>query len=197
VTRPLCPPPITIASQRMAAIVPLHSGLLMEIQPLDIVVAAIIAAATLRGFFVGFVKEGFSIAAVGGAYLAVQLFTWPAADWLQHVSNDDIGPGVAPWVAGACLGIGTATAIVILGRGLRRTLRVAGLSWADRAGGGFLGAAEGVLVAGILLALGSEILGRDHPAFADTVSLAAMEEFEQLAEESEIDIDVASPPGTF
>jgi len=169
----------------------------MEIQPLDIVVTAIIAGATLRGFFVGFVKEGFSIAAVGGAYLAVQLFTWPAANWVQEVSKDEIGPGVAPWVAGACLAIGTATVIVILGRGLRRTLRVAGLNWADRAGGGLLVATEGVLIAGILLALGSEILGRDHPAFAETASLAAMEEFERLAEESEIDIDVASPPGTF
>ena len=45
----------------------------MEIQPLDIVVTAIIGVATLRGFFVGLVREGFSIAALGGAYLAVQL----------------------------------------------------------------------------------------------------------------------------
>jgi uncharacterized membrane protein required for colicin V production len=89
------------------------------------------------------------------------------------------------------------TGVIILGRGLQRTLRAAGLSWADRAGGGVLGAAEGVLVAGVLLVLGSEILGRDHPAFSDTVSLAAIEQFERISEESGIDIDVAAPPGTF
>jgi len=169
----------------------------MEIQPLDLVVAAVIGGAMLRGFFVGFVKEGFSIAALGGAYLAVQLFTWPTADWLQDFSGNDIGPSVAPWVAGACLAVGTIIAVVLLGRGLRRTLRMAGLNWADRAGGGLLGATEGILIAGFIIALGSEVLGRDHPAFSNTLSLAALEEFERIAEESEIEIDVASPPGTF
>jgi membrane protein required for colicin V production len=169
----------------------------MEIQTLDIVVVAIVVAAMVRGFFIGLVREAFSIGAIGGAYLAVQLFTFPAADWLEHVSDGNIGPGIAPWVAGAGLAIGTITVVVMLGRGLRRTLRAAGLNWADRFGGGLLGAAEGLLVAGILLVLGTEVLGRDHPAFSDTVSLAAIEELEQLAHESDIDIDVAAPPRTF
>jgi hypothetical protein len=60
-----------------------------------------------------------------------------------------------------------------------------------------LGAAEGVLVAGILLVLGTEVIGRDHAAFADTQVLVALEEFERVSEESEIDIDVAAPPRTF
>jgi uncharacterized membrane protein required for colicin V production len=169
----------------------------MKIQALDIVVAGIIAAAMLRGFFVGFVREGFSIAALGAAYLVVQMFTYPAADWLTDVSDGDIGGAVAPWVAGALLVIGTMTAVILLGRVLQRTLRVAGLNWADRAGGGALGVAEGVLVAAILLVLGAEVLGRDHPAFSDTFSLTAIEEFERFAEETGIDIDVATPPRTF
>ncbi|MFQ5418129.1 MAG: CvpA family protein [Myxococcota bacterium] len=118
----------------------------------------------MRGFFVGFVKEGFSIAAIGGAYLAVQIFSLPTAAWLEHVSGGGISGEVAPWTAGAILAIGTITGVVLLGRGLRRTLTAAGLNWADRAGGGLLGAAEGILVAGILIGLGAEILGRDHPA---------------------------------
>jgi len=169
----------------------------MEIQPLDIVVAAIIAAAVLRGYFIGLVREAFSLAALGGAYLAVQLFTLPAADWLQEASDGDIGSRIAPWLAGAGLAIGTVLIVVLLGRGLQRTLKAAGLTWADRFGGAFLGAAEGVLVAGILLVLGAEVLGRDHPAFSETVSLAAIEEFEKLSESSDIDIDVAAPPRTF
>jgi uncharacterized membrane protein required for colicin V production len=169
----------------------------MEIQPLDIVVAAIIAAAMLRGYFIGLVREAFSLGALGGAYLAVQLFTLPAADWLQEASGGDVGPRIAPWLAGAGLAIGTVLVVVLLGRGLQRTLKAAGLNWADRFGGAFLGAAEGVLVAGILLVLGTEVLGRDHPAFSETVSLAAIEQFEQLSQSSDINIDVAAPPRTF
>jgi uncharacterized membrane protein required for colicin V production len=169
----------------------------MEIQPLDIVVVAILTGAMLRGFFIGLVREAFSLGALGGAYLAVQLFTLPTADWLQEVSNGDIGPGIAPWLAGAGLAIGTITVVILLGRGLQRTVRAAGLNLADRFAGAFLGAAEGVLVAGILLVLGAEVIGRDHPAFSETASLAAIEEFERLSQESEIDIDVAAPPRTF
>ena len=115
----------------------------MEIQPLDIVVAAIVAAAMLRGYFIGLVREAFSLGALGGAYLAVQLFTLPSADWLQEVSNGNVGPSIAPWLAGAGLAIGTIAIVIIVGRGLKRTLKAAGLNWADRFGGGLLGAAEG------------------------------------------------------
>jgi uncharacterized membrane protein required for colicin V production len=181
----------------MTRIVSLQWSAPMEIQPLDIVVVAIVTAAMLRGFFIGLVREAFSLGALGGAYLAVQLFTLPSADWLQEVSNGDVGPGVAPWLAGAGLAIGTITIVILLGRGLQRTLRAAGLNWADRFGGGLLGAAEGTLLAGILLVLGAEVLGRDHPAFSETASLAAIEEFERMSQQSEIDIDVAAPPRTF
>jgi len=169
----------------------------MEIQPLDIAAVAIVTAATLRGFFIGFVREGFSLAALAGAYIAVQLLTVPAADWLYVVTGGEVGPGVAPWIAGAGIVIGTITVIVLLGRVARRTLHAAGLSWADRFAGSLIGATEGVLVAGILLVLGTQVLGREHMAFAETASLAALEEFERLSEESEIDIDVAAPPRTF
>ena len=169
----------------------------MEIQPLDIAAVAIIAAATLRGLFIGLIREGFSLAALGGAYVSVQFFTPPLSEWLQVVTEGDIGVTIAPWVAGAGLAIGTVLVIVVIGRGLQRTLHAAGLSWADRFAGSLLGAAEGVLVAGILLVLGTEVLGRDHAAFSQTASLAALEEFERVSEESEINIDVAAPPRTF
>ena len=169
----------------------------MEIQPLDIAAVAIIAAASLRGMFIGLIREGFSLAALGGAYAAVQYFTPPLAEWLQEITEGDIGVSVAPWVAGAGLAVGTVFIIVAVGRGLQRTLHAAGLSWADRFAGSLLGAAEGVLVAGILLVLGTEVLGRDHAAFIETTSLAALEGFERVSEESEIDIDVAAPPRTF
>jgi membrane protein required for colicin V production len=169
----------------------------MQIQSLDIAAVAIILAATLRGLFVGLVREGFSLAALGSAYMAVQLFTPPATDWVLEVSNGDVGPNIAPWIAGAGLAIGTLVGVSLIGRVLQRGLHAAGLSWADRAAGGVLGAAEGLLVAGVLIMLGGEILGRDHAAFADTEVLAALEEFERIADENEIDIDVAAPPRIF
>jgi membrane protein required for colicin V production len=169
----------------------------MEIQPLDIAAVAIIAAATLRGLFIGLVREAFSLASLGSAYMAVQLFTLPAADWLIQVSGGNVGPGIAPWVVGAGLVIGTITVVVLIGRAVRRTLKAAGLNWADRFAGSLLGTAEGILVAGILLVLGTQVLGRDHAAFSETASLAALEEFERLSAESGVDIDVAAPPRTF
>jgi uncharacterized membrane protein required for colicin V production len=169
----------------------------MEIQPLDIAAVAIVLAAALRGLFIGLVREGFSLAALAGAYVAVQLFTLPAADWLQLTSDGNVGPEIAPWIAGAGIALGTIAAVILVGRVLRRTLHAAGLTWADRIAGGFLGAAEGVLITGILMVLGTQVLGREHVAFRKTVSLTALEEFERLSEESDIDIDVAAPPRVF
>ena len=63
----------------------------MAIQPLDIVAVAIIAAAMLRGLFIGLVREGFSLASLGGAYMAVQLFTPPAAAWLLLNTGGNVG----------------------------------------------------------------------------------------------------------
>jgi membrane protein required for colicin V production len=169
----------------------------IEIQPLDIAAVAIILAASVRGLFIGLVREGFSLASLASAYMAVQLFTLPAAHWLQVTSGGNVGPKIAPWITGAGLAIGTITVVILAGRLLQRTLRAAGLTWADRFGGSLLGAAEGVLIAGILLVLGTQVLGRNHVAFRETASLAALEAFERLSEESAIDIDVAAPPRTF
>ena len=169
----------------------------MEIQPLDIAAVAIIAAATVRGLFIGLVREAFSLASLGSAYMAVQLFTLPAADWLTQVSGGNVGPSIAPWVAGASLVVGTITTVILVGRAIRRTLHAAGLNWADRFGGSLLGAAEGILVVGILVVLGTQVLGRDHPAFSKTACLATLEEIERVSAESDIDIDVAAPPRTF
>jgi hypothetical protein len=47
------------------------------------------------------------------------------------------------------------------------------------------------------MVLGTQVLGREHVAFRKTVSLTALEEFERLSEESDIDIDVAAPPRVF
>jgi uncharacterized membrane protein required for colicin V production len=63
----------------------------------------------------------------------------------------------------------------------------------DRAGGALLGAAEGSLVVAVLLVLATTVLGRDHPVFRGTRSLAALERVEQVAGGAR-DMNVAAPP---
>jgi membrane protein required for colicin V production len=163
--------------------------------PVDIVVMAILGIAALRGLFRGLIREAFSIAALAGACLTVKLFAMPLAAWLETATGGEIGGGAAPWLSGAILAVGTMAFVVIAGRFLRRGSRWAGLGWADRAGGAVLGAAEGGLVVVILLVMAALLLGRDHPALADSRSFAALERVEQLAKQPpQRTADVAAPP---
>jgi membrane protein required for colicin V production len=166
-----------------------------ELQPVDIVVSTILGIAILRGLFLGMIREVFSIGALGAACLAVKTLSDPVAAWMQSVGGGEIGPTIAPWLAGAVLAVGSIAAVVVIGRFAKRGARWAGLGWADRAGGAALGAAEGVLVVGILLVLAGTVLGRGHPALAGTRTIAALERLEQLAAgRAPGEIDVAAPP---
>ena len=162
------------------------------VAPVDAAVAVIVAIAVARGLFRGLIRETFSVAALGGACLAVKAFNPQLTPWLEEISQGQIGPLVAPWLSGALIAFATVIGVVMIGRVMRKSARWAGLGWADRAGGAVLGAAEGALVVGILLVLVSNLLGRTHPVLAQTRSLAALEELEQIAQEQQI--DVAAPP---
>lgn len=163
--------------------------------PIDVVVATILAIGLLRGLFRGLIREVFSIAALGGACVAVQLFARPLAERLESLTGGELGGTSGLWIAGAVLAVGTVVAVVLVGRFLRRGARWSGLGWADRAGGALLGAAEGALVVALLLNGASWLLGRSHPAIAETRSLAALERLEHLAREGDPDeVDVAAPP---
>jgi membrane protein required for colicin V production len=166
-----------------------------EIRSVDVVVAAILGVALLRGLFLGLIREAFSLAALGGACIVVRIYHAPAADWLVGASRGEVGPEAAPWIAGAALGAGTIAAVAIAGRLVRKGVRAAGLGWADRAGGAVLGAAEGALAAGVLLLVVGATLGRDHPFVAGSRSIAALDRIERIADERDLGrIDVAAPP---
>ncbi len=158
----------------------------------DIVVGAILGIAVLRGLFLGLVREAFSIASLGAACIAVRLFHAQAAGWLGELSEGRIGPGLAAWLGGALVAVLSIAIVVFAGRLLRRGVRWAGLGWADRAGGAVLGAAEGALVAGILLVLAASILGRTHPVLQASRSFAALQQLERVAQGPSV--DVAAPP---
>jgi membrane protein required for colicin V production len=164
-------------------------------ESIDVVVAAIIAAACLRGLLLGLVREAFSLVAIAAAYTAVRLFVHPMADWVAEIAAGRISPGAAPWAAGALLVLVTIAVVTSFGRIVRRGVRAVGLGFADRVGGALLGTAEGVLIVALLLTFVTGYLGRDHPALADTHTLAAMEQLELLARETPaVNMNVASPP---
>lgn len=164
-------------------------------EPVDVIVAAIVAIAALRGLFLGLVREAFSLAAIAAAYLAVRMFVDPAANWLFEVSGGQITWGMAPWVGGALLVVFTFGVFTGVGRILRRGVRSVGLGFVDRLGGAMLGTGEGVLVVTLLLMLAGDRLGWDHPALTDTRTIAALEQLELLARSvPPTDVDVASPP---
>ncbi len=163
--------------------------------PVDVLMLVILAFALLRGLLLGLVREAFSIAALVAACFTVKLYTPVATDWLLEAAAGRITPLAAPWLAGVLLAGVTIAVVVLAGRVLRRGVRYAGLGWADRAAGAVLGTAEGVLVAGILLAVAGAVLGRSHPVLADSRGINALEQLEQIAAAPGASgSDVAAPP---
>jgi uncharacterized membrane protein required for colicin V production len=161
--------------------------------PVDLLALCVLSIAVLRGLFLGLIREAFSLAAIGAACVAVRWFVDPAAIWLDAATDGRVGPLAAPWIAGTGVAIGAAAGVAITGRVLRRGARAVGLGLVDRAGGALLGAAEGSLVVAVLLVLATTLLGRDHPAFESTRSLAALERVESVALGMR-DTAVAAPP---
>jgi len=166
-----------------------------EFESVDIIVGTIIGIACLRGFFLGLIREAFSLASLGAAYLAVRAFVLPVADWVGEISGGRIGEALAPWVGGALLVLVTIGVVTSIGRVVRRGARAVGLGFADRVGGGLLGATEGVLVVVVLAVLLGDQFGRDHPAIANSRTFAVLEQMELLARRPPpAEVDVASPP---
>jgi uncharacterized membrane protein required for colicin V production len=168
---------------------------LAEFESVDIIVGTIVGIACLRGFFLGLIREAFSLASLGAAYMAVRAFVGPVAEWVGEISDGRISEALEPWVAGALLVLVTIGVVTTVGRIIRRGARAVGLGFVDRVGGALLGATEGVLVVAVLIMLVGERIGRDHPAIADSRTLAALEHMELLARETPpAEVDVASPP---
>jgi len=156
-------------------------SVLANLTPVDWVALGILGLALLRGLLRGLLREAFSIASLGAACVAVKLFYGDVAEWIIQISNGGIGELAAPWAAGVLLAVSAIGAVTVLGKLVRRGARAAGLGWADRAGGAVLGTAEGLLVAGILVAVAGALVGREHPLLADSRSLEALEGLEQRA----------------
>jgi uncharacterized membrane protein required for colicin V production len=162
--------------------------------PLDGVILAVLLVAVARGIWTGLIRETFSVAALAAALVAARFFTTPAAAWLTETTGGQIGSIAAPWIMGALIAIGSVGVVAIVGRLLRRGAQLAGLSWADRLGGAAIGAAEGALVALVIVLACTWTIGREHPAVADSRSLAAYDEVTKFVDERGVELpDVAAP----
>lgn len=164
------------------------------IEPVDIIAGTILAIAAIRGFFLGLIREAFSLGAIACAYLAVRIFTTPATAWLVEVGNGEISESIAPFLAGGAIVILTIGGVTTIGRVVRRGVRAVGLGLADRVSGAALGAAEGALISALLMVLVGRAVGFDHPALAETRSVAALAQLQQIAGADSGDPDVAAPP---
>lgn len=160
---------------------------------MDFVVIAILGIAMVRGLFRGMVREALSVGALVGACFAVVHLSEPAAAWIVHLTDGEIGPSIAPWVAGIAVVIATLFGAALVARMARGGARAVGLGWVDHAGGAVLGLAEGVLVSAILVQVASSSLGPSHPFLEDSLTVTAMQQIERVAEDEHL-LDVAAPP---
>ena len=162
---------------------------------LDNAVLAVLGIATLRGLWIGLIREGFSIAALGGGLLAMRYGTPAAADFLESVSRGNLGPTASVWIAGAAIGIGVIIVIGTVGKVLRKGAHSIGLGWADRLAGGVVGAAEGALVAGVILVATTWALGSDSPLVEDSKSIEVLEDLRDYVLEHGGDLPAVAAAG--
>jgi uncharacterized membrane protein required for colicin V production len=167
------------------------------ITAIDVAVLAILAVAVARGTLIGLIREGFSLAALAAAVFATRLATPAAASWLEAWSQGRIGAELALWLAGAVIAIASVCVVAGVGALLRRGARLAGLGWADRLGGAALGAAEGALVAVLLMTGSLWLLGRSHPTLASSRSLAAYEQLQGVVARNADRLPPVAAPGSW
>lgn len=142
----------------------------------DLAAAGILAAAILRGVWIGLVREAFSLAALACAVFAVRRFAEPLAG--DIAASYALDPLLATAIAGAGVAVATILAVAIVGFAIRRAVRASGLGLADRIGGAVLGACEGALFVALVLFGIITVTGRNDPLIAETRSLAAFEALE-------------------
>ncbi len=159
---------------------------------IDMIVMSVLALAIVRGIWIGLIREGSSLLAIGMAIIVTRLLVDPFSARLTEISGGEISGRTATWIAGLLLVIGTIILLGFVARLLRRGAAAAGLGWADRLGGGALGAAEGAIVAAVLVTIAIWLVGPDHPTTAGARSIELVETLQSMRERGELP-SVASP----
>jgi uncharacterized membrane protein required for colicin V production len=152
---------------------------------IDLIALGVVLLACLRGAWIGLIRESLSLATVGVATIMTRLYVEPVSVWLAERTSSELTGRTATWIAGVLLVVLTIAVLAVVGRLLRRGAEAAGLGWADRMGGGALGAAEGAIVASILVVIALWIVGPNHTTTRDAQSVAFVEKIRAWREGGE------------
>lgn len=163
-----------------------------DVPLIDMIVLTVLSIAILRGIWIGLIREGSSLAAIGIAIIVTRLLVDPFSARLTEITGGEITGKTAMWIAGVLLVVGTIIVLGFVARLLRRGAEAAGLGWADRLGGGALGAAEGAIVAAVLVTIALWLVGPDHATTEGARSIELVEELRSMRERGELPA-VASP----
>lgn len=122
----------------------------MDLTWLDVVLVALIAAGALRGFVRGLIREGMAFGGLAaGLILAAQWYRDVAAALRPFIGGGRFIEGLAYLVVVlAVLGVATLLTVVTM-----RAMRFLLVSWLDGLGGLLFGAAQGAVVAAVVLLL--------------------------------------------
>ncbi|MEZ4333902.1 MAG: CvpA family protein [Myxococcota bacterium] len=148
---------------------------LSKLPLIDLVTLGVVLLALLRGAWIGLIREGLSLATVAVATIVTRLYASPVSLWITDRTSGELTGRTALWIAGVLLVVGSIVVLALLGRVLRRGAEAAGLGWADRVGGSALGAAEGAIVASILVVIALWLVGPDHAATRNARSVELVE----------------------
>ena len=159
---------------------------------LDMIVLTVLFIAILRGLWIGLIREGSSLAAIGIATIVTRLAAPPLSLRLTEWTGGEITGKTALWIAGVLLVVATILVLGIVARLLRRGAAAAGLGWADRLGGGALGAAEGAIVSAIVVTIALWLVGPEHKTTEGSRSIELVEELKSMRSRGELP-DVAAP----
>ena len=162
---------------------------------LDSVVLAVLAIAIIRGLWIGLIREGFSVAALGGGLLAIRYGTPPAGRFIEEAARGDLGPTVSMWIAAVVIGIGVVFIVGAAGKMLRKGAHAVGLGWADRLAGGVIGFAEGALAAGVILVVTTWAAGADSPLIEKSKSIEVLEGLQGYLAEHRDELPAVASPG--
>lgn len=167
-----------------------------ELPLLDVIVLTVLFIAVLRGIWIGLIREGTSLATIGVAAIVTRLFIDPFSIQLTEMTGGEITGKTAVWIAGVLLVVATILVLSIAARLLKRGADAAGLGWADRLGGGALGAAEGTIVAAVLVTIALWLVGPNHTTTEGSRSIELVKQVQSMRESGELP-SVASPGDWF
>jgi uncharacterized membrane protein required for colicin V production len=163
-----------------------------DVPLIDMIVLAVLFITVLRGVWIGLIREGSSLAAIAIATIVTRLLVDPFSAQLTELTGGEITGKTALWIAGVLLVVATIVVLGFVARLLRRGAEAAGLGWADRLGGGALGAAEGAIVGAVLVVIALWLVGPDHATTEGARSIELVEQLQSMHESGELPA-VASP----